>query len=383
MAAVINIEPEIQSEFRRVSKLEIKDGRSYHPKYTVYKGMLDRCYNENHSAYKWYGAEGVRVCDSWLEPIEGFWRFAEWHEATIPAGYTMDKDDELKLYSPGTVKPSLQVEQVLRQRRIKAHNTSGTQGVRFHKTTRRWTCNMDVYTIKCFIGSYDSQREAEEVYNAIHNYRINSPEDKDGALELIEFYRSEREELVLSRKKASNWKCAIPSIRDPEDWKEHKDFPEYSVSDLGRVYSFKGMTLMNPSMCKKDNLLSLRLKSGSDNKKFQLSRLVAELFMSNPENKKMLSYKDGNTTNCSVSNLEWVTHKELIQKAIDKGTYYHFGENSPRAKLTDEDVRYIRANYKKGDKEFNAVKLAERFGVSSGTIYNALDKFITKDDREK
>lgn len=382
MAVVISIDQEIQNEFRRVPKFQIKDGRSYHPKYSVYKGMLDRCYNEKHSAYKWYGAEGVRVCQWWLDPIEGFWRFAEWHDANIPEGYTMDKDDDLKLYSPETVKPSKQVEQVLRQRRIKAHNTSGSQGVRFHKITRRWTCNMDVYTIKCFIGNYDTQEEAESVYNDIHIFRLNNPEDKEGALELIEFYRSEREDIELLKKKSSKWKSTIPFACVGEDWKEHKDFPDYAVSSEGRIYSFKGMSLMNPSKSKKDGLLSLRLKEAGESKKFMLSRLVAELFMTNPENKKMISYKDGNSENCSVSNLEWVSHKELMQKAVTSGAYHHFGENSPRAKLTDEDVEYIRANYKKGDKQFNAIKLAERFGVSSGTIYNALDKFITKDDRK-
>lgn len=379
MAVVINVEPEIENEFRRVAKFQIKDGRSYHPKYSVYKGMLDRCYNENHSAYKWYGGDGVTVCQEWLDPIEGFWRFAEWHDANIPEGYSMDKDNDLKLYSPNTVKPAKQVEQVLRQRMIKAHNTSGSQGVRFHKGTRRWSCNMDVYKIRCFIGNYDTQEEAENIYNDIYLFRLNNPEDKEGVLELIEFYREEREASDLLFKKASDWKSKLPLVSKDEMWREPEGFPNYAVSSEGRVYSFNRMSLMNAHKSKKDGLLSLRLKYNKEDQKFILGRLVASLFKTNPENKKMLSYKDGNPSNCSVSNLEWVTHKELMQRAVEKGSYFHFGSKGSNAKLSDEDVEYIRSHYKKGDREFNAVKLGEKFGVCSSTIYNIIDKFTFKD----
>lgn len=34
--------------------------------YSVWKNMIERCYNENFGEYKRYGAKGVRVCQRWL-----------------------------------------------------------------------------------------------------------------------------------------------------------------------------------------------------------------------------------------------------------------------------------------------------------------------------
>jgi len=61
--------------------------------------MKQRCYNKNNKNYKWYGAKGVRVCDSWQT-------FANFHKWAVNNGYKkglhLDKDikGNGKLYSP-------------------------------------------------------------------------------------------------------------------------------------------------------------------------------------------------------------------------------------------------------------------------------------------
>jgi hypothetical protein len=42
---------------------------------------------------------------------------------------------------------------------------------------------------------------------------------------------------------------------------------------------------------------------------------VAEAFIPNPEGKPHINHIDGNNTNNSVSNLEWVTNEENAEKA--------------------------------------------------------------------
>lgn len=55
--------------------------------YAIYCGMKARCYNPNRPAYKDYGARGIRLCDEWLEPKNGFMNFYNW---AMSNGYTDD-----------------------------------------------------------------------------------------------------------------------------------------------------------------------------------------------------------------------------------------------------------------------------------------------------
>lgn len=52
-----------------------KHGLSNSPIFTVWKRMLDRCYDKKHTSYKNYGGRGIFVCDQWKKnPLA----FVEW-----------------------------------------------------------------------------------------------------------------------------------------------------------------------------------------------------------------------------------------------------------------------------------------------------------------
>jgi hypothetical protein len=40
--------------------------------YNTWKSMLDRCYNKNGDAYKYYGGRGIAVCEEWRNSYENF-----------------------------------------------------------------------------------------------------------------------------------------------------------------------------------------------------------------------------------------------------------------------------------------------------------------------
>ena len=47
------------------NKLEYKEHPLYHKMYTVWRGMVQRCYNKNHEMYHRYGGRGIIICDEW------------------------------------------------------------------------------------------------------------------------------------------------------------------------------------------------------------------------------------------------------------------------------------------------------------------------------
>ena len=50
-------------------------------------------------------------------------------------------------------------------------------------------------------------------------------------------------------------------------------------------------------------------------------RIVAELFLPNPNNLSDVDHVDGNRTNPDVTNLEWVTHEENVRRAYKRGSH--------------------------------------------------------------
>lgn len=354
--------------YRKDPVVVILDGRTDHPKYSTYKGMVDRCYKPDHAAYRWYGAEGVTVCEEWLDAYEGFWNFVEWHDLNIPEGMSMDKDNASKLYSPETVVAGSNMQQRLNTRPIKSNNTSGTQGVRWSDQAKAWSCGMDIFKKKIFIGNYDTQEEAKYVYDSIYSYRLANPEDKEGVMELVEFYREIREDHRLDLKLRTNWKKNL-SLKG-EEWKSFEEYPNYAFSNMGRAFAFSDMKLMNPCKSTKDGLFCLKLRYKGKSRKTNLSRIIGELFVPNENKKPLVCFLDGDSNNINSENLVWLTQKELMQKNIEEGRYKNTGENGGNSKLSNQDVIFIRENYKTVGENLSAKALSKMFSVTINTIYD-------------
>lgn len=148
---------------------------------------------------------------------------------------------------------------------------------------------------------------------------------------------------------------------------EWKYYFGYKISNTGLVTKKNSNELQPLKIHKRGYLLAHIQTGGIDTKKWVLvHRLVANLFIPNPDQKPQVNHIDGDKTNNSVDNLEWVTNSENRQHAVKTGLIAK-GEKLSK-KLSVEQVREIKSSYVKGSSEFGSYALAKKYGVSQSLI---------------
>ena len=97
-------------------------GFYYHPLYTIWKNMMDRCYNKKCKAYKYYGGRGINVCKRWHD-IKNF------VEDLIgrPGKLTLDRIDNNGNYEPNNCRWVSQ--------KIQCNNTRANRKITFSNLT--------------------------------------------------------------------------------------------------------------------------------------------------------------------------------------------------------------------------------------------------------
>ena len=128
-----------------------------------------------------------------------------------------------------------------------------------------------------------------------------------------------------------------------EEWKQIRGFPNYLVSNLGRVKSIERDYKYGSHT---DMILSTNDRRGyqgvtlfKDGKRFYKSvhRLVAEAFIPNPNDYPCINHKDENRKNSRVDNLEWCTH------------IYNSRYGSCRKKISERVSRKVAQYTKEGE----------------------------------
>ena len=165
-----------------------------------------------------------------------------------------------------------------------------------------------------------------------------------------------------------------------ETWKQINGYPNYQVSNLGRVRSytekFTGKKQGKPKIRKQQvspygyNILCLY---NNGRKTHAVHRLVAEAFIPNPDNLRCINHKNGVKTDNRVDNIEWCTYSENIQHAYDTNLkQQHKGEAHSMAKLSKNDVLDIRNAYRLGC--FNYSEIGRAYGVVYVTIRSIVNR---------
>lgn len=156
-----------------------------------------------------------------------------------------------------------------------------------------------------------------------------------------------------------------PEVDEEEEvWKEIDS--EYHVSNQGRVRH--GSRVLSGSV-HNDKYVFVTLHG----KQHPIHRLVAEVFIPNPERKPEVNHMDGNKMNNAANNLEWVTTSENQMHAVENNlrpkhvmTY--------RGKFSAEQRKEIKRRWDSGT--YSRRQLAGMYGVSHTCINDIInDKY--------
>lgn len=162
------------------------------------------------------------------------------------------------------------------------------------------------------------------------------------------------------------YEIAMALRHSPEYWVGIKSFPDYQVSNHGRVRNKKNK-ILKPYLTRGYLRVSLYNESGRKCK--LVHRLVAEAFIPNTDNKPDVNHINGCKNDAHACNLEWVSASENMSHAHSNGLRPKIntqGENNGFAKLTEIEVFQIKLMLAEG--ELTQSEIASMFGVSRSAI---------------
>ena len=101
----------------------------------------------------------------------------------------------------------------------------------------------------------------------------------------------------------------------------YEDFTNYVIYSNGAVINKTTNRRIAQTQCKSTGYFMVSLWNNNKRRSCTLHRLLALAFLDNPRNSTEVNHKDGNKANNDLSNLEWVSHRENLQHAVNTGLH--------------------------------------------------------------
>ncbi len=158
-----------------------------------------------------------------------------------------------------------------------------------------------------------------------------------------------------------------------ECWRNISDYLTYQVSNVGRVRNSKTGRIMKP-FTTTTGYFQIGLCKEGKQKLYQIHRLVAQAFIENPDNKKIVDHVNHKITDNTILNLRWVsssenqmnrTKQQITSSSKYKGVSFNKACNKWHARLQlNKHMKHIGffANEKEAAAKYNesAIELSGR-----------------------
>lgn len=159
---------------------------------------------------------------------------------------------------------------------------------------------------------------------------------------------------------------------DNEIWKEIPkeitlEKSNYFISNKGRFKNNRGKIM--DLKISSGHYITVSFRNNNEKKTYQLHRIVAQLFVTNTENKLFVNHIDGNKENNCTENLEWVTKSENTKHAHENGL---IKKNSRKINQYDKECNFIA--------QFESIKSA---GIILKLDKSTIGHICAKDRRQK
>lgn len=146
----------------------------------------------------------------------------------------------------------------------------------------------------------------------------------------------------------------------------------YGVNYYGKVWSYRSNVFLKQKL-HKFGYCEVNLKVNGKQETLKVHRLLAILFIPNPENKPCVNHINGIKDDNRIENLEWCTHMENIRHAVSTGLIKITTNQLISASRSGKSTRklsYNQANDIRNlfKEKFSRKELSKMFNVSTDVI---------------